>query len=142
MSAYHQYATQFEDQACTVQALQDVSGYKAIVHDKAQPLYDYVGKKRPETAEIVVPRNQINGAANDIGFKKQANGTFQAIISEYDRGHHNEQWLNKVKQAYSVRRGIGAAEKRGFTVTSQEVTKDNLGRPKTIVRFARAQAKA
>jgi len=141
MSAYHQYETQFEDSKCLVEALHDVSGYNAAVYDKAIKLHDYHGGLRADTAEIVVPRAQIPGPANDVGFKMYGSA-YKAIISEYDRCRHNDEWMNKVKQAYSEHKSITVAEKQGYSLASREVTKDEQGRPKTNLRFERQQVRA
>ncbi|HEY9872686.1 MAG TPA: hypothetical protein V6D12_04590 [Candidatus Obscuribacterales bacterium] len=34
---------------------------------------------------MISRRNYISISSNDIGFKQQQDGTFEAIISEYDR---------------------------------------------------------
>ena len=142
MSAYHTYGTDFVDQDCLVQALQDVQCYKAQVHDSPVHLIDYCGRTRPDMAEIVVPRAQINGAANDIGFKRQKNQTFKAIISEYDSCFHNADWMEKLKDSYAERKSIQIGKSQGFAVSQRETTKNAAGKKQTVLHFTRVQAKA
>ncbi|WP_224095742.1 DUF1257 domain-containing protein [Nostoc sp. MS1] len=85
MSHFSKIAVKFKDQSCLVEALQRFGFYPQI-HDKAVHLYGYRGDRRQEVAHIVVPRNQISRASNDLGF--WFNGTdYECIISEYDQRH-------------------------------------------------------
>lgn len=53
-------------------------------HDTPVHLYGYEGRERKEKANIVIRKHNVSSAANDIGFVKLADGTFQPIVSEYD----------------------------------------------------------
>jgi hypothetical protein len=70
-------------------------------HEEAQHLYGYQGDRRPETAEVIVRRKDIGPASNDIGFKRQSSGEYQAIISEYDRRRFSEAWLQELNRNYA-----------------------------------------
>ncbi|WP_234379987.1 LLM class flavin-dependent oxidoreductase [Streptomyces sp. CMB-StM0423] len=48
---------------------------------------------RPERAAVVIRRARIGPVSNDIGFARQPDGSFEAIISEYDRRRHDPAWL-------------------------------------------------
>lgn len=113
ISAYTEVETNFTDPALLCAALQDL-GYTATVYATAVQLEDYHGHKRPDTAEIVIPRAQVDNAANDIGFKRQANGTYQAIISQYDSGRHGAEWRTSLKVAYAERGTMAKAAKAGL----------------------------
>jgi hypothetical protein len=110
--------TKIKKKAALVKALQDM-GFtldQIRVHEQAQHLQGFGGDMREQTAEVIIPRKHVGGAANDIGFKKQADGTYQAIISGYDlgngssskKGSHSEgirgygaQWQKKLSQRYA-----------------------------------------
>lgn len=63
------------------------SGGKVEVHEEAQALYGYHGDKRAEKANVIIRRNNTGiQSSNDIGFAKQADGTYKPIVSEYDGG--------------------------------------------------------
>lgn len=49
-------------------------------------LYGYKGDKRKQTADIVVRRKYVGSASNDIGFKRLQDGSYEMIISEFDKG--------------------------------------------------------
>ena len=71
------------DQGCLVAALEE-QGYHPEVHEgEGKNLEGYHGDQRKEKAQIIVPRRQVGGASNDLGFAKDTNGKYQAIISEF-----------------------------------------------------------
>lgn len=100
MSEYHEKKTEYRDAELLCEALK-AQGYNPVVHASAVQLEDYHGHMRPDLAEIVIPRAQIDSAANDIGYKRQADGTYSAIISAYDLGKHGERWQKQVKISYA-----------------------------------------
>jgi len=104
------------------------------VHKEAIHLHGYTGDKRQQTAEIVIPRRFVGGAANDIGFKLQEDGTYEAIISEYDRrncsadrrsqhaqgcGGYSEKWLKKLNQRYAYGNIKQELSDGGFFIESE-----------------------
>ena len=141
MSHYTEIKTAFKDQAALIDALVEIGFARGSieVHEAPVTLYGHHGDERPERAEIVIRRHYLSIASNDIGFARQADGTFQAIISEYDEmaGHHainptakalggyNAAWLGRVKQAYAARVVEKQAASRGLRT---ERRKDAAGR--------------
>ncbi len=137
MSAYHEYANvPFKDKAALIEALCEIRtrhglagswtvGRDILVSEEAATLYDYCGKKRPQTAEIVIPgkarpgatRNSVGDAANDIGFKLNADGSYTPIISEYDHGYYSNDWMNELKAIYVEKVVTVQAKKKGYKVT-------------------------
>ena len=128
MSHFTSIKTQIKDKDALIKALNDV-GFKNIeIHETPQSLYGYQGDVRPETAEVIIRRKYIGSYSNDIGFKKQEDGQFQAIISEYDRSQYNQQWLNKVMQRYGYYTLMASAQEQGFTIEEDEVMEDGTVR--------------
>ena len=102
MSHYTLIQTEIRKQAILLQSLHELGYAEVECHEYAQPLFGYQGDRRPETAEVIIRRNRIGAAANDVGFKRQESGDFQAIISEYDRRTHcNETWLQNLNRTYA-----------------------------------------
>jgi hypothetical protein len=67
------------------------------------PLYGYRGDERPQQAHIVVRRQHVGPAANDVGWERLPDGSYRAWISEYDARHRfNTELQNKIKQEYAV----------------------------------------
>jgi hypothetical protein len=133
MSKYHGYQTCFSDTELLCKALHEVSGYKADVHETAINLYGYHGDVRPETAEVVVPRQQISSAANDLGFKRNTAGSYDAIISAYDRHRHGDEWMGKLKMSYGVAATYQKAKLNGFHVKEDQTTTTSTGTRRRIV---------
>lgn len=113
MSAYSTKKTVYKDRDCLVAALND-QGYKTVeVHDVAQHLIGYHGDRRPEIANVIVRREHICSAANDIGWVKNTDGTYSEIISAFDSRKHNATWLTSLKDRYSEHLNIKTAKGLG-----------------------------
>lgn len=124
MSHYCKIETQIVDQTALLAALKDFGYDKVEVHEEATHLYGYQGDVRPEKAHIVVRRHHISAVSNDIGFERNTDGRFEAIISEYDRTKLGETFVSDVCQAYAyhaVTREL--IEKQGFVIERREVNK-------------------
>jgi hypothetical protein len=124
MSHFTCIKTQIKHQDALVKALADV-GFKTVeVHDTAQHLHGYQGDVRPQTAEVIIRRQHIGPASNDIGFKRQADGNFEAIISGYDRRTYSQQWLNGLTQRYGYHALMATAPEQGFSIEEEETLED------------------
>ena len=81
-------------------ALADL-GYTEVEEGEALPLYGYLGDQRPETAELVVRRQHLSSASNDLGFARTPQG-YVPVLSEFDqRALHGGRFLVKLRTAYS-----------------------------------------
>ena len=135
MSAYQRQSTKYKDEACLVKALAD-QGYMTVeVHKEAQTLYDYCGKPRPQKATVIVRRQFVGGAANDVGFIKNSKGYYEAIISDYDSNKHNAAWMTNLTKAYAKHGLIKQAGRMGMTFIGQKL--DTKGRPQLQFAVAR-----
>jgi hypothetical protein len=124
MSHFTCIKTQIKDKDALVQALADVGFKNVEVHETAQHLYGYQGDIRPQKAEVIIRRQDIGRASNDIGFKRQNDGQFEAIISEYDRCQYSHEWLNHVTQRYGYHALMATAPAQGFSVEEEETLED------------------
>ena len=132
MSHFTNIKTQIKNQEFLVAALQKVMGFKDVeVHDIPQHLYGYKGDERPEVAEVIIRRNYIGRSSNDVGFKLQPDGTYQAIISEWDSSRFNDSWMGRLTQAYAYQVIKGQAEVIGFEIESEQVVN---GEVKLVLR--------
>jgi hypothetical protein len=111
-----------------VEALASVGHRTVEVHDQPQTLYGYQGDARREKAEVVIRRKHVGSASNDIGFARRADGTFEAIISEYDRSRYNATWLTKLTHSYSHAATLRYAATHGYEVATDEVKEDGTRR--------------
>lgn len=124
MSHFTCIKTQIKNQDTLIQALSDVGFNDVEVHKTAQHLYGYQGDVRPQTAEVIIRRQYIGVASNDIGFKQQNDGQFEAIISEYDCQNYSQEWLNNLTQRYGYHTLLATAPEQGFTVEEEETLED------------------
>ena len=117
MSKYSSIDTDFDDEECLVEALvQD--GFKPVMAKdqvEGDQLTGYQNDKRKERAHIILPKKQVGGAANDIGFVRGTDGKFSATISAYDQGAHGTGWLDKIRQKFVVAKQTRAWKKQGYT---------------------------
>lgn len=102
MSAYMTLTTPMTHQGCLLAALAELGfdATKVEVHDEPVQLVGYEGRRRAQTAQVVIPRRHVGGAANDIGFEATPTG-YKAHISDYDRRRYGSKWLAKLSEAYA-----------------------------------------
>jgi hypothetical protein len=124
MSHFTNIQTQIKDTDSLVKALADL-GFKTVErYEIAQNLYGYEGDARSQTAEVIVRRQFIGEISNDIGFKRQPDGTFEAVISEFDRLKYSQSWLNRLTQRYAYHALVTHAPSQGFAIESEETLED------------------
>ena len=101
MSAYITLMTPMTDQECLLAALADVGFVhsKVEVHDSPVPLVGYEGASRAQTAHLVIRRQNVGSASNDLGFLATPTG-FQSIVSDYDQQRYGASWLAQVSERY------------------------------------------
>jgi hypothetical protein len=127
MSKYAEIATTVRNQAYLVAALAGL-GYKPEIHADGAALVGYEGRERPERAHVIIRRVQIGDASNDIGFVRKPDGTFGAVLSEYDRGiGFDEKWLGRVHQAYKEQQTLMDAKAKGYIYRGREVVQTPEG---------------
>lgn len=84
MSHFTRIKAQFRNRDAIVIALRAI-GFNPVVSDAPVHLYGIGGHRRPETAQVIVPRKQITSAANDLGFAyNPQTESYDMIISEFD----------------------------------------------------------
>lgn len=122
-SHYTVCQTELKDEKALVAALADL-GLPAEVHATPAALYGYEGDERPERAHVVVRRAHVGHASNDIGFVREADGRYRAIISEFDGRRYDAAWLGKLAQRYARNVVVRAAAARGQRVVGEETLPD------------------
>jgi hypothetical protein len=125
MSHYTCIRTEIKEAALLVESLREMGFPQVEHHEQAQYLYGYQGDRRPETAEVIIRRQFIGPAANDVGFKHQESGVFEAIISEYDRSSRcNDDWLRQLNRTYAYKLIHEQAREQNLSI-EEEQTLDN-----------------
>jgi hypothetical protein len=135
MSKFEELRTILTDEHFLVEALSEL-GYSPEISRDGLSLYGYLGDERPEKANIIIRRRQLNSASNDIGFARDANGVYRALISEYDRGiGFDDAWLGRVAQTYKERQTLAVAKAKGYRFLGRQVVETQAGK-KVQLRFA------
>lgn len=107
MSAYITLLTPMTDRECLLHALADlgIGPEKVEVHEEAVALAGYQGDRRAQRAHVIVRRQHLSTASNDLGFMATATG-HQLIVSDYDRRSFGDAWLRSLEQRYTHHRQI------------------------------------
>ena len=104
MSHYVECLPGFKDREALIDAL-IACGFERSqieVHREAVPLYGYRGDVRTQKAHIVIRREHVGQAANDVGWERMPDGTYRSWISEFDgRNRFDQAMQNRIKQEYA-----------------------------------------
>ena len=104
MSLYCSVKTQFKNQDALVAALAETGNWTVEQigrYDIAENLFGYKGDRRAEVAHVIIKKQHVGSCSNDIGFIRNSDGTYSAIISKYDQGKYNDAWLKRLKKNYA-----------------------------------------
>lgn len=115
MSAYTEQETQITDADILKECLKEKGIKEVVQHDTPVQLEGYHGDKRKDTAEIVIPRRAVGSSSNDVGFKKQPDGTYKAIISQYDSHKFNQAFMSDLKKRYAEKKIHKVAKQSGLS---------------------------
>ena len=126
MSRYNRQKSTYNDRDCLVAALNEQGYAEVEVHEEAVNLIGYHGDTRPEKANVIVRRKHIGTAANDLGFVKEADGTYSAIVSDYDSRKHGAVWMTGLKKAYTEKRLIKHAAKNGLKYLGKKIVNNKV----------------
>ena len=92
------------------------------VHEEAVPLYGYQGDVRRQRAHIVIRRQHVGTAANDVGWERLPDGTYRSWISEYDQRRRFDQAMqDRIKQEYAYQVIARQQRARGRSVERQRL---------------------
>jgi hypothetical protein len=127
MSKYDSFQTTLTEEGALAAGLQAL-GYPVEIHKDGAPLFGFQSDERPERAHIIIRRQYLDVASNDIGFVRGPDGRFQAVLSEYDRGiGFDQKWLGRVQQRYKEERTMAMARKKGYVFRGREVIQTERG---------------
>lgn len=133
MSRYCTIKTIFQDGSALVNALLETGNWtteQIEVHSEPQSLRGYRGDVRSERANIIIRRKHVGSSSNDLGFVKDEDGNYKAIISEYDSRRYGATWIGQLKGNYAFHKVRGEQETRGRTVSR---TRQKNGHQQIIV---------
>ena len=128
MSHYTRLKTHMVSAEHLVRALRDM-GFKDVeIHETPQQLMGYEGSYREDRAQVIVRKKYLGPASNDMGFRKDEEGRFVAVISDYDRGAYGSSWLKSLYQRYAYHVAHDKLGQQNFDVVSEETQDDGTVR--------------
>ena len=142
MSSYHKVTTDIRDQASLVAGL-GAMGYADVEsHAEAVELHNHWGKDHGVSkAEVVIrvkalqAKHAGRSSVSDVGFKRQADGTFALEANDMDRSIFDKSWLGRVKVAVGTAKTMKMARMQ-YGCAKPIITHKMIGgRPKTLVKY-------
>jgi hypothetical protein len=133
MSEFQEVKTKLKDKKALIAALIDMGWTENQIEicEKPKNLYGYRGDQRDEVAHIIIRKHNVGGSSNDIGFRREEDGTYTPIISKFDRGSsgnhaqhtggYNDRWIKDLTQKYGVARAVSHAKAKGYVVKRKVV---------------------
>ena len=121
MSAYKTINCSFKDKKTLLDCLKALN-FNPIEYEHKYRLQGYMNDLREQEAEIIVAKQQISHASNDLGFTySDKDKEYLMICSDYDlhRGLGD-----KIKQSYAITAIKSALKKNKFSV-KEEITENN-----------------
>jgi len=105
-----------------------IRGYRGDDRSKLAP----TNKNYAPPCHLIVRKENIGAASNDMGIHRRSDGSLTAYISGYDRrGKLNEKWVNevkaKLKTKYAEKMVQRQAKRAGYKV-SREIRHDGTVR--------------
>lgn len=117
-----------KNEAQLVAALEECFGAGNVeVHEDGAALFGYQGDNRAKLktssanyappCHIIIRRENVGAASNDVGYRRTEDGKYQAYISDYDQGgNFNKQKQNQVTQNYTVGVTTKQMKSQGYSV--------------------------
>jgi len=130
MSKFDDYQTKMDDRDCLVESLGTLGHKPVLAKDqiKGGQLYGYQGDARAQRAHVILPRKTLSGSSNDIGFRRNEDGTFTAVVSQYDSQiGYGKEWLAKVGKTYLEKKAVKDLTAQGYTDFHREEVKNAAG---------------
>ncbi len=123
MSAYTTFATRLVSAEHLATALGDLGFAAGEIHRTPQTLHGWMGDARAQRAEVIVRREHLGESSNDLGFARASDGSFVAIVSEYDRDQcgFDARWMERLTQRYAYHVARERLEAQGFDLVEERV---------------------
>lgn len=121
MSAYTTLRTRIVSTPHLRMALEDLGFSNVEIHDEPQSLEGFLGDTRSNRAHVIIRRKYLDWLSNDLGFRRRMDGSYEALISDYDRPRYDEQWLQKLSQRYAYHVAKEQLLEQGFHLVEETV---------------------
>lgn len=140
MSAYAESKTTFKDGKLLIDCLREMGFSEVENHiGNPQPLVGYQGDFRTADgyghtrdanlamkADIILRRKEVGSSSNDIGFVLGSDGTYKAIVSEFDSTRYDSNWVRTLSNNYAEKGVMQVAAKKGLRFTGRKIVKGKV----------------
>ena len=120
MSHYTSVKTHLVSPKHILRALADLGFNEVEFHKNPVPLVGYMGDPREYQAQIVIRRKYLGMASNDIGFCRNTDGKYSAVIGDFDAKRFDEYWLNNLSRRYAYHATKDILIEKGFSLVEEE----------------------
>ena len=124
MSAYTTIRTKLVSRDYLVQALHDMGYTEVETFDRPTTLVGYFGEDESSKAEVIIRKPNLGGASADVGFAKDRNGSFTAVINDMDRKRFGYVWVEQIAQRYAYHVARDQLADKGFELVEEQVEQD------------------
>lgn len=134
MSHFTTVSTKITDRDFLLLALDDL-GFpttKVKVTERPVALEGFLGDRRQQHAEVIIPKEQVGRLSNDIGFERSEDGTYRVWISEFDRRRYGDAWLDRLNSRYAYHATVATMTQQGFAVAQEETA--STGEVRLVLR--------
>jgi hypothetical protein len=140
MSHFNFFNTEVTDEECLVKALRHCTNPRGVYfnettierHATPQNLFGYRGDMREQQAHVIIRKENVGQLANDLGFIRDKDGKYQAIISDFDSNYYDKKWLGKLITKYNHEKTKATLRER--KISFEEVF-DKKGRRQIIAEI-------
>jgi hypothetical protein len=114
MSKYKKFDWNCTNRASLLLAIQATNLPFEQAADNSISLYRYALRDQEQHASLVIRKENLASAYNDLGFALQPDGSYTAVVGDYGKG---AAVLNQIKQEYTLQEATRVARANGYTVT-------------------------
>ncbi len=127
MSHYSTIRTRFVSGPHLVAALRGMGFSEVEFYEQPQPLTGGAVTIGSAAAEIILRKKHLRGTVSDIGFRRNAEGFFEAVIEDLDRNRgYDVGWLLQVTQRYAYQVARSTLERQNFDLVAEETNQDGV----------------
>ena len=131
MSHFTQVRTSLRDADVLAEALHELGYPEVEVHRRPQRIHGFGSQTRE--AEVIVRREHITGPVYaDIGFARQDDGSFAAVMDSSDMNRYGRDWMPRLTHAYGHAAALRYARAHGYEVVTDEL--DATGERRLMLR--------
>lgn len=126
MARYRRIPTGIRSERDIQRALTDMGLKNVEVHAAPEPLTDWIGRPTTMLASVIVRRKDLGATADDIGFARTPDGTFEMLVSEIHLFRFDRKWMAELAER------TGTTVSPGNSVTISATTVKAAPKPPLI----------